>query len=251
MNRDPYEVLGVSRNASDDEIKAAYRKMAKKYHPDLNGGSAEAEAKMKEVNEAYTLLIKHKGQSYGGASSGGYGGPAGGYNGSYGGSGNGYGGQRQDDTGGFGSFDFDDFFRNAWQQQSNYGGHTVYTETDPLLKNVENAVNGGDFQRAAQLLSNLYERRAAWYYWNARANLGLGKRVEAIDSARTAAKLNPNEPAYGELLNSMQSGGQRYRQFGSNRGFAGEFCANPCYSFVMLSCLCNCCLGGRGGMLCC
>ena len=45
--RDPYEVLGISQNATDDEIKAAYRKLAKQYHPDLNGGSAEAEAKMK------------------------------------------------------------------------------------------------------------------------------------------------------------------------------------------------------------
>ena len=51
--RDPYEVLGLTPGASDDEIKAAYRKLAKKYHPDLNGGSPEAERKMKEVNDAY------------------------------------------------------------------------------------------------------------------------------------------------------------------------------------------------------
>ena len=54
--RDYYEVIGVPKTASEDEIKKAYRKLAKKYHPDLKPNNKEAEAKFKEVNEAYEVL---------------------------------------------------------------------------------------------------------------------------------------------------------------------------------------------------
>jgi molecular chaperone DnaJ len=56
MSKDLYEVLGVSREASQDEIKKAYRKLAMKYHPDRNDGSKEAEEKFKEINEAFSVL---------------------------------------------------------------------------------------------------------------------------------------------------------------------------------------------------
>lgn len=56
VKRDYYEVLGVSKSADENAIKKAYRKLAKKYHPDTNSGDADAEKKFKEVTEAYSVL---------------------------------------------------------------------------------------------------------------------------------------------------------------------------------------------------
>ncbi|NBI09105.1 molecular chaperone DnaJ [Colidextribacter sp. OB.20] len=76
--RDPYSVLGISQNASDEEVKKAYRELARKYHPDnyQNNPLADlAEEKMKEINEAYDTITKQRSGGYtGGAPSGGYGG---------------------------------------------------------------------------------------------------------------------------------------------------------------------------------
>ncbi|WP_311482617.1 DnaJ domain-containing protein, partial [uncultured Anaerococcus sp.] len=67
--RDPYEVLGVGKNASSTEIKREYRKLAKKYHPDLNPDDKEAEQKFKEATLAYEILSdpekKQKYDTYG------------------------------------------------------------------------------------------------------------------------------------------------------------------------------------------
>jgi len=96
MMDDPYKVLGVSPNATDDEIKAAYRRLAKKYHPDRNPGDKEAAKKMQQINDAYDRIKNPEKHRTAGGNQGSYGGGYGPYGpygpfGGYGGSG-GYGG---------------------------------------------------------------------------------------------------------------------------------------------------------------
>ncbi len=96
--RDYYEVLGVSKSATEADLKKAYRSLAKKYHPDMNPGDKEAEEKFKEVNEAYEILSdSEKRQQY---DQFGHAAFSQGAGGGYGGGG----------FGGFGGFDFEDIF---------------------------------------------------------------------------------------------------------------------------------------------
>ena len=229
--RDPYEVLGIPQGASDDEIKAAYRKLAKKYHPDLNGGSAEAEARMKEVNEAYDILIKHKGSA----------GAQGGYNpygqaGSYGQQGGYYGQQ-----GGAYGFDFEEFFRNAYQRQQ----PQEYIEKDPLLKPAAQAVLGGRFEEALRILAGIGSRKGAWYYWSARANYGLGNRIAALENAKQAVESEPDNEEYRRLLNHLQGGSDFYNNYSET--YRGGLNMNP----ICMCLMANACMNMCGVPICC
>lgn len=145
MVDDPYKVLGVSRDATDDEIKRAYRALAKKYHPDLNPGDQEAAQKMQEVNEAYDQ-IKNP-EKYAQASPGGN--P---YGSSYG---NPFGGGYYDPFGGYG-------------QQTRTG------QTDQYQTAAEQYIRYRRWQEALNVLQSCPEKNARWYYLSALANDGLG-----------------------------------------------------------------------------
>lgn len=221
--QDPYRVLGVSQNASEDEIKKAYRALAKKYHPDVNNGSAEAEARMKEVNEAYSQVMKLRREG----ASGGQNAYGGSYYGSASGSGYGYG---------------------SYGNYGGYGGQSYSSySTDPQLSSARTYVRAGRYQEAMHVLENISNRSAEWYYLSAEANLGLGNRVAALNYARQAVSMDPNNFEYRALLARMEGRNTSYQSNGSPFNAQQFICRNPLGLCCLASLLCNCCCGGCGG----
>lgn len=224
--QDPYQVLGVSPSATEDEIKKAYRSLAKKYHPDLNNGSNAAEVKMKEVNEAYSQVMKMRREGSGRNTSYGYG--------NYGYGGSSYGGNYGNYGGSYGNY-------------SGYGyGSQSQNTRDPLLSAARNYVKAGHYKEALNVLEGIKERNAEWYYLSGEANLGIGNRVAALNYARQACNMDPNNFEYRMLLARMESRSAGYNNAGSifNAPF---FCRSPLSLCCLTSLLCNCCCCGRGG----
>ena len=234
---DPYSVLGVDRNASDDELKKAYRSLSRKYHPDANINNPhkdEAEAKFKEVQQAYQQIMDERERGYTSGGGGSSSGSGSGYGGSF------YGGYGP--FGGFGSFD-------------GYGGYGQSGEsdsrretTDPHLKAAANYIRSGHYREALNVLDGIRERNALWYFYSASANSGLGNNVTALEHAREAVRLEPENIQYRMLLERMESGGSWYQQRQTMYGYPGSFDSSCCVKLCVANLLCNLCCGGG---LCC
>ena len=180
---DPYKVLGISPDATDEQLKQAYRRLAKKYHPDLNPGDETAAKKMQEINAAYEKIKNPEKAASGGQSA----------------------------YGGYGSYD----------PFGGYRQHTEDSGADPYQRSAYQYIRYGDWHSALNALGISQNRNARWYYISALANDGLGNQVTALEHIRKAVSMEPDNEEYLYTLQQIQDGGATYRrQAGNFRGFS-------------------------------
>lgn len=236
--RDPYQVLGVSRNATEEEIKKAYKALSRKYHPDANinnPNKEQAEEMFKEIQQAYQQVMKERTEGYR-------------YQGS------GYGGNTYGSNTYGGFEDFEEFFGSFGGFGgfgTNYGGSTTGYEEDNHLRAAGNYIRNGYYKEARTVLDNMPEssRNARWYYYSAIAHANLGNQVSALEHAKRAQALEPGNRDYSNLVYQFENGGSWYRQrqYAYGQPYSGG--SGLCLKLCIANMLCNACCGGGG--LCC
>ncbi|MBP5230656.1 MAG: DnaJ domain-containing protein [Clostridia bacterium] len=228
MFYDPYAVLGVKPDATDDEIKKAYRSLSRKYHPDTNIDNPDrdkAEEKFKEVQAAYEeiMKIRSEGGTYSSQSS--YGTGAGYASGTQ---------YRERQS-------YEDFFNSFFggfqrEQQSESGA--IPREYGPAV----NYINNRAYGEALSFLNRMDPkyRTAVWYYLRANANLGLRYQSNAAQDAETAVRLDPNNPRYRSFYERVMNQGNVYRDRSGSYGRSSLDFGSLCVDLICISLCCPC-----------
>ncbi len=205
LNRDPYEVLGVDRTATQEEIRTAYRALVKKYHPDKYQGNPLAdlaEEKLQEINEAYDVLTKSSSQ---GAQ------PAGGGT-SYSYSSYGYG---------------------------SYGPRESSASGSPVYNEIRAAINRNDLRQAENLLNSCSVRDAEWQFLTGVLCFRQGKISDAVSCVKTAMEMDPDNQEYRTAYAQMNSAGNMYRSDSQAYGYGNA--VNPADMMLCSLPFCLCC----------
>ena len=209
--RDPYQVLGIPSTATDEEVKKAYRNLARKYPPDNyhdNPLEDLAQERMKEINEAYeTIRTQRKAAQSGGQSYGGYtGGYSQGYNaGAYGG---------------------------VWQR-------------------VRLAISQGNLNLAEELLNAQTDHNGEWNFLKGAVCYKRGWMDEARRYYETAVQMDPGNAEYQRALDMLNGNGAAYRPNGYGHVTTGNCAGDNCSSLCAACACMNCLFGSGGYFFCC
>ena len=204
--RDPYQVLGVPSTATDEEVKKAYRDLARKYHPDNyhdNPLADLAQERMKEINEAYEAVqSQRKAQRNGGysASGAGYGAGYGGYQSSY---------------------------QNGYQAG---GGR---------YQRVRMAISSGNLNLAEELLNAQSDHDAEWNFLKGAICYRRGWLDEARRYYQTAVTMAPDNPEYQRALDILEGRGTAYRPEGYGDVTTGACGDSSCLRLCGATLCCN------------
>ena len=275
---DPYQVLGISRDASPEEIKKAYRTKAKQYHPDLHPDDPSCTEKMNQINEAYDRLTHpekykdiHQGTGYGSAygnqnpyGNNGAGGTYGNYqNGNgYGNyqNGNGYGNYQNGN--GYGNYRNGNGYGN-YQNGNGYGGFWTYNDIfgfgsrnnvqkpqpQPLANDPQEIINiiyyfnNGQYEQALGLLNNVIssQRGERWYYLSALVNFEAGQKVIALEHIKKAMQMNQYNQEYKQAYLYMNQSSSNYQNAGSSYNSMFTSMGNICLYYMLCNCFCMFC----------
>ena len=194
---DPYSVLGLKPDASDEEVKRAYKALAKKYHPDVAGNSPEAARKMQEINAAYDQIINHK-ESFSTGSSGGY---------SYG---YGYGGYR----------------RERSSEPIELRAAVAYINARRFVEAL-NALRQVPQER----------RSGRWYYLAAYAEAHTGDTVSALNHINAAISMEPGNGTYLAFRDRLMGRRSAYEDYSRSFGGISTGFFPCCFPFFPCCCI--------------
>ncbi|MBQ7761020.1 MAG: J domain-containing protein [Clostridia bacterium] len=205
---DPYRILGLSPDCTNEELKNAYRNLAKKYHPDNYASDPElanmAAEKMKEINSAYDEILKIRTGNKTGYNSG--------------------------STGNY-------TYSNAGTGRSN--------NKNPIYNQVRQAINEENFRRAESLLSSIkpQDREAEWYFLHGCILLRGGYYFDALKYIETACQMDPENPEYRQVYQMVMNQAQSYSQQYQAQG-EGDCESGLCRICCAMQAI-SCCCGGR------
>lgn len=217
----PYQVLGVSENASDEEIRSEYLKLVKKYHPDRyadNPLKDLATEKLKEINQAYDIITKQR-ESSGRT----------GYSSSY--------------QSGYSS-------NSGKTNYSSYSNNSGYSGSySPEFQRVRSALNRNNLNEAAAILNGISIRNAEWNYLYGLVCFRSGDYLQARSYLEQAVTLEPNNSEYRNAYDVLMSrGGRNYYRM-NNDVVSDDSCNSLCNICSTLWCMDSCC-ECMGGDLC-